>query len=133
MRYRHELDDAVHAFWLDIVASRPDSPAPASGHDSAGDGAGHAMAEFWFLYELLAVSAKACLNHSTDPALIAVDPFEFRWYCERRKLKFPDIDRLRRELHSHPRYVYTGFKVIKSPHTGKYRQCWLFRPAPPSP
>lgn len=125
MLYQREFDDAVYTFSRTeqtgvTMPSRQDDPAE-----------GLSMETFWFLYERLEMPGKPRLNHSSDPALTAIDPFDFRQYCEERGLKFPDIDTLRGELLNHARYAFAGFRVMKSPHTGKYVQCWLFRPRAP--
>ncbi|MCX9061095.1 phage antirepressor N-terminal domain-containing protein [Citrobacter portucalensis] len=88
---------------------------------------GDAMYEFWDLYEMLENELAPKINHSADTDTIAIDPFEFRQFCEARKLNFPDINQMREELHEQTRYPFIEYRSLISAITDKPVQCWVFR------
>ncbi|MGX5054326.1 phage antirepressor N-terminal domain-containing protein [Enterobacter asburiae] len=87
---------------------------------------GDAMYEFWDLFDMLENPQRPKLNHSRDITLIAIEPFSFRELCERQKLTFPDINKLREELHERSRYPFLGFQALTSVISGEPIQCWVF-------
>lgn len=86
-----------------------------------------ALYEFWDLFDMLETSVRPRLNHSHDSDIIAIEPFEFRQFCQDKDLEFPSINVVRREMHTRSRYPFEGHREIKSAITGKLINCWTFR------
>lgn len=83
--------------------------------------------EFWDLFDMLESPASPKLNHSNEPDVIAIDPFEFRQYCRHRELEFPNLDNVRREMRTRSRFPFVEYREIESAVTGKNVRCWVFR------
>ncbi|RTP93092.1 hypothetical protein EKN38_25445 [Enterobacter sp. WCHEn045836] len=88
--------------------------------------------EFWDLFDMLENPASPQLNHSSEPGIIAIEPFEFRQYCRSKELVFPCLDVVRKEMRTRSRYPFDGYREVKSVISGKSVRCWTFR-MPPSP
>ncbi|EPV3838590.1 phage antirepressor N-terminal domain-containing protein [Morganella morganii] len=86
-----------------------------------------ALFEFWDLFDMLETPATPRLNHSPDPEIIAIEPFEFSQFCKNKDLEFPGINVVRREMHTRSRYPFEGHREIESAITGKLIKCWTFR------
>ncbi|EAB8439262.1 phage antirepressor N-terminal domain-containing protein [Salmonella enterica subsp. enterica serovar Newport] len=103
----------------DIVGKEPKIGDPLLDSDD--------VYEFWDLFDMLENPASPKLNHSDDPDIIAIEPFEFRQYCKHRELDFPSLDVVRREMRTRSRFPFAGYQDIKSAITGKALRCWTFR------
>lgn len=78
-----------------------------------------ALYEFWDLFDMLETSVRPRLNHSHDPDIIAIEPFEFRQFCQDKELEFPSINVVRRDMHTRSRYPFEGHREIKKRHNRK--------------
>lgn len=103
----------------DIVGKEPEIGDPRLDSDE--------VYEFWDLFDMLENPASPKLNHSRDPDIIAIEPFEFRQYCKDKELEFPSLDVVRREMRTRSRFPFKGYREIESAITGKALRCWIFR------
>lgn len=67
------------------------------------------------------------LNHSKDPALIAINLIHYKQQCELAKVDHPDINSLKKLLTNSRRYKFLECKNVKSAIDGdRTRYCWVF-------
>ncbi|MEW5250763.1 toprim domain-containing protein [Microbulbifer sp. 2201CG32-9] len=67
------------------------------------------------------------LNHSKDPAWIAINLIHYKQQCELAKVDHPDINSLKKLLPHSRRYKFHGRKNVKSAiDNDRARFCWVF-------
>lgn len=81
---------------------------------------------FWDLVEQIGLSK---LDHSPNPAIVAINLREFREACWERALPEPRYKMLTQFLPTSTRYKWAGhYRNVKSKLTGKVISCWVFEP-----
>ncbi|MCX2834484.1 toprim domain-containing protein [Microbulbifer thermotolerans] len=67
------------------------------------------------------------LNHSKDPALIAINLIHYKQQCEQAKVDHPDINALKKLLPNSRRHKFLRQGNVKSAiEEGRTRHCWIF-------
>lgn len=90
------------------------------------------VAWFWETFEYLNHSRgndEPSLDHSRNPAYIAINMTEFEARVSRAGLRFPDQDftLVKRALKSGRRYRFDDVKVVNSFITSGSKKCWVFK------
>ena len=84
------------------------------------------MAEFWDMYHYLEDETNERVNHSKDPARIAISPNQFANAMAEMKQRPFDMVELRRELKSSKRYPFVEYITLWSTITQKSTKCFIF-------
>lgn len=84
------------------------------------------LAEFWDMYHYLEDETNQRVNHSKEPARIAISLNQFQFAISEMKQKPLDMMQLRRELRSSKRYPFLANESIYSHISGKSVKCFIF-------
>lgn len=84
---------------------------------------------FWEQFDHLDGNMKdEPIDHSRDPALIAVNLIEFEVRLARLGLRLPaDMTELKKLLRTSRKRRFVDVKTVNSKHTGASKKCWVFK------
>lgn len=83
---------------------------------------------FWEMFDHLAAIRDADLNHSRDPAYIAISLVEFEEWAHKRGLRLPtDMTELKKHLRSSRWRKFVDVKTVNSLVTANSKKCWVFQ------
>lgn len=93
------------------------------------------VAWFWETFDNINGQGDTRLDHSRNPAYIAINLGDFEERVSKRGLKLPchDMTEMKRVLKSSRRYPFDDVRAVNSFVTGGTRKCWVFKAPPPSP
>lgn len=111
--------EATHGALIDMAAER--QRAIASDHPL--------VEEFWDLYDWIeegALNLATILNHSKDPALIAINLPHFAEIAGARKGSCPPVSELKRVLKTSKSRKFLDWKAVDSAISNRTVKCWIF-------
>ncbi|MGE4301976.1 MAG: hypothetical protein AB7F40_10290 [Victivallaceae bacterium] len=90
------------------------------------------LEKFWKIYEKIhmgyteAAERREMLNHSNDPAMIAINLPQMEKRAQQFYLQFPDRNTLTDLFKYSCTHKLIGYKTVRSAITGKAIACWVF-------